>query len=396
VGGSGTRLQLDCNASAPLWPEAAEAVARALALPGNPSSIHAEGRAARALVEQARVSVAALVGASPADVIFTSGATEAAHLALRPGVLRGARQTAPQRLLVSATEHAAVLHGHSFGDRARLMPVDADGLCDIAALDAELAAATAAGERVLVALQHANSETGVIQPVAAVAGRVHAAGGLLLVDAAQSAGKLPVAIAGLGADALVLSGHKLGGPKGVGALVLAGGRIAFGEGLPQGGGQERGRRGGTENVPGIAGFGAAADAARAGLGAMAATAALRDALEAGLRARHAGLAVFGKAAGRLPNTSLFAVPGRPAETLLMALDLAGVSVSSGSACSSGKVGRSHVLEAMRVPAELAAGALRVSLDRNATESLVTEFLARFSRCVAALGDRRVRRDAAAA
>jgi cysteine desulfurase len=352
-----------------------------LLVPGNPSSVHAEGRAARTIVERARESVAALVGALPRQVVFTSGATESAALALTPGALGRERRASPLRLLVGATEHPCVLHGHGFGDRCRQLPVDRAGRIDLSAL----AAALADGEGpALVAVQHANSETGVVQPLAEIRELVAASGSLLAVDAVQSAGKLPLDMESLGADALLLSAHKLGGPKGTGALVL-GGRAQLGGGnLARGGGQERGRRAGTENVSGIAGFGTAARIVMTKTGEAAALEGLRDRIGSRLREMVPGIVVFGEGVPRLPNTLMFAIPGVGAETLLMALDLAGVAVSSGSACSSGKVGRSHVLAAMGVPADVASGAIRVSLDWRTTGAMTEDFLSRFSHCLAAL------------
>lgn len=347
------RVYLDYNATAPLRPEARAAILAALGETGNPSSIHAEGRAARALVEAARREVAALAGASSRDLIFTASGTEAANLALAPGV--SAPGIAPlRRLIVGATEHTCVLGGHRFA-AAEIAPVAADGRIDLEALARRLDD----GAPALVALQAANNETGVLQPVAEAAALVHARGGLLISDAAQAGGRLP--LAGMGADGLLLSAHKFGGPKGAGAFVALREGLHL-EPLLRGGGQERGRRAGTENVATLAGFGAAARAVLAGLAEEAArVAALRDACEARLKALVPEAAVFGASAPRLPNTLAFAIPGLAAAMLLMRLDLEGVAVSSGSACSSGKVGPSHVLAAMGVAPTLAAGAIRVKL-----------------------------------
>ncbi len=347
----------------------AAAVVRALeTLPGNPSSVHAEGRAARAAVERARETVAALVGARARDVVFTSGGTEAANLVLAPGLHRASGGAARDRLLVGATEHACCLAGHRFpADAVTVLPVDANGVLDRAALRAALATARAP----LVAVQAANNETGVLQPLSEIAALARAHGdALVVVDAVQAAGRVPLALDGLAA--VFLSAHKLGGPKGVGALALAPG--VAGDGLVRGGGQEAGRRGGTENVAGIVGFGVAAALARDEREAEAARlGALRARIETHLLAGAPGLTIFGGAASRLPNTTSFAWPGLDAQTALIALDLAGVAVSSGSACASGKVGRSHVLAAMGFPA--AAGAVRVSLGWSTTEAEVAGFLA---------------------
>ncbi len=344
------RVYLDHNATAPLRPEARVAMLSALDAPSNPSSVHAEGRRARAIVEEARASVASLVGASPSGVVLTSGATEAAHLSLSAD-LSADGLAGFTRLLVSATEHAAVLRGHRFpaGD-VTVLPVHSDGTLDLAILQDKLTE----GPRAVVAVQAANNETGVIQPVAEIARLVRAHGGVLVCDAVQAAGRVDCRT--LGADIVLLSGHKLGGPAGAGAMVLTSDRVAPGSPVLQGGGQERGRRSGTENVAAIAGFGAAA---RAGL--VPGLATLRSRFEKALLEIAPDAVIFGRHAERLPNTSAFAVPGVPAERLLMALDLDGIAVSSGSACASGKVGRSHVLDAMKVKTDFTSGAIRVSM-----------------------------------
>jgi cysteine desulfurase len=367
------RVYLDWNATAPLRPQAREAMIAALDTIGNPSSVHAEGRASRRLVDEARRRVAALVGAQPADVVFTSGGTEANALALAPGLQAG---RGPQVLVVSAIEHPSVLAGGRFAaDAVTKVPVDADGRVDLRALERHLAALERDGRgRALVSLMHANNETGVVQPVAAAAAIVHQTGGLLHVDAVQGAGRIPCDINELGADLLTISGHKLGGPQGVGALVRRG-ASNWAEPLIKGGGQERGARAGTENVAAIAGFGAAATAAARDRDAeLQRLAGLRDRLEASLKADFPDVTVFGAGAERLPNTTLFAVPGAKAETAVIGLDLAGMAVSSGAACSSGKVAASHVLAAMGVPPALARGAVRASLGYASEESDVDRFL----------------------
>src|SRR5215218_9202662 len=253
---SAARSYLDHNATTAVRPEVAAAMARALALPGNASSVHAEGRAARSAVERAREEVAALVGGSARNVIFTSGGTEAANTVLTPS-LRRVGDADASILLVGATEHACVLDGHRFArERVEKIPVDDQGIADLSWLAARME--RTGGERVLVSLQAANNETGVIQPVAEAAALVHAHGGLLHSDAVQAAGKIPCDIKALGADVVTLSAHKLGGPKGVGAIALASDDIEIGDRLIRGGGQERGHRAGTENVAGIVGFGVAA------------------------------------------------------------------------------------------------------------------------------------------
>ena len=350
------RVYLDWNATTPLRPEARAAMAAAWDLSGNPSSVHAEGRQARRLVEEARGAVAQAVGALPRNVVFTSGGTEANALALTPGLRRGAGPAA-ERLVVSAIEHASVLAGGRFSHRA----ISAVGVTHSGVLDlAQLREAVEGKPPALVSIMLANNETGALQPVREAAGIVHAAGGVLHVDAIQALGKVAFDIGALQADLLTLSAHKIGGPKGVGAVVLAEGLQGF-EPLLRGGGQELGRRAGTENVAGIAGFGAAVKAA---IGALAGDAArleaLRSRLEQGFMQKN-GTIVFSGAVERLPNTTLFTVPGLKAETAVIGFDLAGIAVSSGSACSSGKVQPSHVLEAMGFSPEIAQGAVRLSL-----------------------------------
>ena len=380
------RIYLDWNATAPLRPAARAAMLAALDRVGNPSSVHGEGRAARHLVETAREQVAALVGAEARNVVFTSGGTEANALALTPAIERPGDRVPLDRLLVSAVEHPSVRSGGRFAREAvEDIPVTGDGVVDLAALEQRLGELTAAGERALVSIMHANNETGVVQPVAAAAELVHAAGGLLHVDAVQTAGRTPCDIKALGADLLTISGHKLGGPQGTGALIKASEALHLADPLIRGGGQERGSRAGTENVAAIAGFGAAAQAAGEALAAEGAqTADLRARLEAGLRDIAADTVIFGTGVERLPNTTLFAVPGLKAETALIALDLAGIAASSGAACSSGKVTASHVVKAMGVAPELAAGAVRLSLGRDTAEAEIGGFLIAWSKIVSRL------------
>lgn len=364
------RCYLDYNATGPLRVSARAAMVAALDATGNPSSVHHEGRAARALVERARAQVAALVGSATDRVVFTSGATEAANLVLAPDLAGPTARTGTSRLLVGATEHFAVRQGHRFAD-ITVLPTGADGILDLDALANILAQD---GRPALLALQAANNETGVLQPLRRAADLVHAAGGLLVCDAVQAVGRVPFSLCDSGADATLLSGHKIGGPQGTGAVVLADG-VALGAPLVRGGGQERAARAGTENVPGLAGFGAAA--AEAALLEVERLVGLRNHLETGLAAIDPDAVVFAVAAPRLPNTTCLAVPGTAAETLLIALDLAGLAVSSGSACSSGKVVRSHVLDAMGIPAELARGALRVSTGWASTAADIDRFLEAF-------------------
>jgi cysteine desulfurase len=380
------RSYFDWNATTPLRDEAREAIADALALPGNPSSVHAEGRAARKTVEHAREEVAALVGARPADVVFTSSGTEANMLALTPAIQISTDKRPRSRLLLSAIEHASVRAGGRFSrDAIAEIAVDADGRLDLAALRE----AVAKSPRALVSVMLANNETGVIQPVAAAAEIVHAADGLLHVDAVQAAGRLEFDIAGLGADLLTLSAHKIGGPKGVGALVRRSDDVHLPEPLIRGGGQERGLRAGTENVAGIAAFGAAAAVARRERAAEAAhMLALRDKLEAGVKAMSPRAVIFGAGAERLPNTTLFAVEGMKAETAVIAFDLEGVAVSSGAACSSGKVQPSHVLAAMGISPSLTRGAVRVSLGWSTTEADIETFQNTWRKLATALSKER--------
>ena len=356
------RVYLDWNATTPLRPEAKAAMAAAWDLAGNPSSVHTEGRQARRLVEDARAAVAAAVRARPQDVVFSSGGTEANALALTPGLRRGAGAPV-QRLLVSAIEHASVLSGGRFpADAIGIIKVMASGLIDLEHLRTLLN-----GPPALVSVMLANNETGAIQPVAEVAHIVHEAGGLLHVDAIQAMGKIPFDIKEMAADLVTLSAHKIGGPKGVGAVVLAEDVQGL-EPLLRGGGQELGRRAGTENVAGISAFGAAAKAAMATLGDDAVRLqGLKDRLEDGLK-QTPGMIVFSEAAPRLPNTTLFSVPGLKAETAVIGFDLAGIAVSSGSACSSGKVQPSHVLDAMGQGRELAQGAVRLSLGWSTSQT----------------------------
>jgi cysteine desulfurase len=384
---AGQRTYLDHNATSPLRPEVAEVVLRALQLSGNPSSVHAEGRAARAEIERAREQVARLVGARAKNVIFTSGGTEAANLVLTPG-FRRLGQAGATRLFLGAAEHPCVLNGHRFASEAvEIIPVDANGILDLVWLEAQLK--EAGHESVLVSVQLANNETGVLQPVAQAARLVHEHGGLIHTDAVQAAGKIPVDLAGLGVDVLTLSAHKIGGPKGIGAVVLASDQFEIADRLIRGGGQEKGFRAGTENVAAIAGFGAAAEIALRVLGQEAGRLqALRDEAETELRRIAPDAVVVGAQAERLPNTFAFAIPGLKAETALIAFDLAGVALSSGSACSSGKVKRSHVLDAMGMEPALAEGVLRVSLGWSTTKEDVIRFAEACERVVGTLYKRK--------
>jgi cysteine desulfurase len=349
---------LDWNATAPLRSEAVAAMWEALQLCGNPSSVHRWGRAARQQVERAREAVAGLIGAAPDGIVFTSGGTEANHLAL----LGSGRA----RLLVSAVEHSSVLQVVRNAER---IPVDASGRVDPARLDAML---QADARPAIISVMLANNETGAIQPVTEIAAVAHRHGALVHCDAVQAAGKMPVAAQRLGADLLSLSGHKLGGPPGVGALAVTGNSELVA--MIRGGGQERGRRAGTENLPGIAGFAAAAKAAAAQLAAYDRVSALRDGLEAAATTVVPDAIVVAGDVARLPNTSALAMPGLSAETQVIALDLDGVMVSAGAACSSGKVGPSHVLAAMGLSPHIADSTIRVSLGWSSTDDDISHFL----------------------
>jgi len=362
------RVYLDWNATTPLRQEAREAMVAAYDLVGNPSSVHAEGREARRLVEEARAALAAAVGAQPRSIVFTSAGTEANALALSPG-LRGPSGGPVQRLLVSAIEHPSVLAGGRFpADAVSQIRVTHAGIVDLDHLKALLGSGPA-----LVSVMAANNETGALQPVTEAARIVHEAGGLLHVDAIQALGKIPFYINEVGADLATFSAHKIGGPKGIGALVMAEGITAL-EPVLRGGGQELGRRAGTENVAGIAGFGAAVKAAVQALPQDAERLrSLQNRLENGLRAI-AGTMIFSENAGRLPNTTLFTAPGLRAETAVIGFDLEGIAVSSGSACSSGKVQPSHVLSAMGFDAKVAQGAVRLSLGWSTQEADINRTL----------------------
>lgn len=377
------RVYLDWNATAPLRPEARTAMLAAFDLAGNPSSVHAEGRGARQLVETARRTIAGALGTEPGNLIFTSGGTEANSMALGGGVTVAAGPV--RRLIVSGIEHASVQSGGRFPPaQTGIAPVSTTGIIDLVSLEKMLAA----GEPALVSVMLANNETGVIQPIPEVARMVHEAGGLMHVDAVQAFGKIPIDFKALGADFLSVSAHKLGGPKGVGALVAA--RDVDLRPLIRGGGQERNRRAGTENVAGIAGFGAAVLAA--GLespGEIARLTALRNQLEDGLLSVP-GIVIFGRNMPRLPNTVLAALPGQRAETAVIAFDLEGIAVSSGSACSSGKVQPSHVLAAMGVPQEIARGAIRFSLGYATKEEDIIRCIKAWRKLADVLG--KVRRN----
>ncbi|MDQ0512244.1 cysteine desulfurase family protein [Ancylobacter amanitiformis] len=383
------RIYLDHNATAPVRPEARSALMEALDTTGNGSSVHGEGRAARAVMDLARARVGALVEGDAGGVVFTSGGTEANALALTPDYRRGEEPIALDVLITSAVEHPAVLRGHRFSaERVEVLPVDARGRLRLEALDEALARHHAAGHRALVSLMLANNETGVIQPVAEAAQRAHAHGALMHTDAVQAAGRMPASMVALGVDLMSVSAHKIGGAPGAGALVIADPDLRPAP-LLAGGGQERGRRGGTENVPAIAAFGAAAMSARDSLESeQIRIAALRARLESALRCEFPELVLLVGDVDRLPNTSCLSLPGVPAETMVIALDLAGLAVSAGSACSSGKVAASHVLAAMGVPERIARSAFRLSFGWSSGEEDAHRALGAFRRVMPGLLRRR--------
>lgn len=374
------RTYLDWNATAPLLPAAREAVVSALDMVGNPSSVHGEGRVLRMLVEAARRDVAALVNAAPPHVIFTSGATEAANLALTPNYRMGRTPLTVSHLYASEIEHPAIREGGRFTrENVTTIPVTRAGVVDLEALDALLKAHDKAKGLPMVAVMLANNETGIIQPVKAVAEIVRRHGGLLVVDAVQAVGRMAVDIEALDADFLILSSHKLGGPKGGGALISRG-EVLMPAALIRGGGQEKGHRSGTENPAALAGFAAAARSAAADLSERnARIAGLRDGLENGMRLATNDVIIHGADVERVTNTCFFSLPGLKSETGQIAFDLEGIALSAGSACSSGKVGQSHVLTAMGFDAAL--GGLRVSLGLGSTQADVDRFLAAFARVV---------------
>lgn len=362
------RTYLDWNASAPLLPEARAAMLAALDVTGNPSSVHGEGRAARRIVEDAREHVARLVGARPQEVVFTSGASEANNAVIRAGwpaifATDIEHDSVRAPIVKSATLHA-------------LLGVSRDGVVGALPFEARLADSLAEGGdaagSLLITLQHANNETGVLQPLAEIAAIARKYGIRMHTDATQAVGRVPVDIAALGVDYLSFSSHKLGGPKGAGALIVR-------EGAPfapliVGGGQERRQRAGTENVAAIAGFGAAARVASAGLAGFARVAKLRDRLEAEVVRSTPAAVIIASQAPRLANTSCIALSGRAAETLVAAFDLAGIAVSAGAACSSGKVAQSHVLTAMGLAPDITRSAIRVSIGPTTTDNDIAAFL----------------------
>lgn len=373
-----TRTYMDWNATAPLLPAVRDVLVSALEIAGNPSSVHREGRAARAAVEAARRDVAALAGAQASHVTFTSGATEAANLVLTPDFKMGRAPVRYGRLYASAIEHPAFREGGRFGKAdVTEIPVTSAGVIDLAALEVLLSSHDKSTGLPMVACMLVNNETGILQPVAEAARLVHAAGGLMVVDAVQAAGRIPLDINALDADFLVLSSHKLGGPKGAGALISRG-EVMMPKPLIHGGGQEKGHRSGTENTLSVIGFGAAAVVAAEKLADEAARlGALRAKLEHGMRVNAPDVIIHGADVARVGNTTFFTLPGLKAETGQIAFDIEGIALSAGSACSSGKVGESHVLSAMGHDPKL--GALRISLGHATDEADIDRTLAAFTK-----------------
>jgi cysteine desulfurase len=376
-------IYLDHNATSPLRPASREAMAMALGVAGNASSVHSAGRKARALVEKARDQLAAGFGLSRDNIVFTSGATEAANTLLSPHWMDGSTPLDFEILFVSSIEHPCVLEGGDFQpDEIRLIPVGSDGLIDLQAFQALLD--EHAEQTILVSVMAANNETGVVQPLDELRQLIEDYDAYLVVDAVQMAahGKIPDDL--WQADAVFISSHKLGGPQGAGAILYKTPDIAP---LPLllGGGQEKRRRAGTENVAAIAGFGAAvAMLMQEREQRQMLVQQMRDHLEEQMLDHAQDCVIFAKESARLGNISLFALPGVQAEAALIALDLQDVAVSSGSACSSGKVGQSHVLKAMGVEDHLARGALRISFGWNTTQQDITQFLERWRKVAAQL------------
>lgn len=372
MGGSKKRLYLDYNASAPLLSEARDIIITALNVTGNPSSVHGEGRATKAMMETARRQVAALTNARADHVFFTSGATEAASMLLSPAYMMGRAPVRMSKLYVSATEHPCMLAGGQFAaENIVTLPVHKTGLLDLEALRENLSAHDSAEGLPLVAVQYANNETGVIQPIAEVAGIVKNAGGILVVDCVQAAGRIPLDITNDYGDYFILSSHKIGGAKGVGAIVAVS-DLLMPKALIRGGGQEKGHRAGTEALQLIAGFGAAAHLAHQRILNGGWSSALRDDMERRILEVAPSTLIYGADVERLPNTSFFSLENMKAETVQIAFDLGGIAVSAGSACSSGKVGPSHVIVAMGY--EHGTGAIRVSLSPDTESADIDKFM----------------------
>jgi len=369
------RTYLDWNASAPIYPEVVEAMSEALLEGGNASSIHCEGRNAHSAIEAARDQVAQLINAKPRDIVFTSGGSEANSLATSGLTTNGTIDG----IVISAVEHPSVMAFASLENvQVSTIPVDGNGIVELDALEACLTGAVAANEKTLVSIMWANNETGVIQPIDDIVKLAHAHECLVHCDAVQALGKIPVDFAASGVDLMSLSAHKIGGPQGTGALVVRPSVVLAP--MFRGGGQELSRRAGTENLSGIVGFGRAAELiGRDNSGAEIAN--LHSQLESEIRKIRSDVVIFGEDQERLPNTTCAAVCGTSAEALLIMLDLSGIAVSSGSACSSGKVATSHVLSAMGVDDAVAKAAIRISLGRTTTTKDIEKFLNAWSKAV---------------
>lgn len=370
------RTYLDWNATAPLSEAARLAMIEAFSLPGNASSVHTEGRVARAAVEKARRQVAALVGADPVHVTFMSGATEASNHVLTPDYRMGRAPVTVSRLYRSAIEHPAIREGGRFdAEKVTEIPVTSTGIIDLVALEALLANHEPASGLPMVAVMLVNNETGIVQPVAQAAALAHKYRGLMVVDAVQAAGRIALDINALDADFLIVSSHKIGGPKGVGALVSRG-EVLMPKPLIRGGGQEKGHRSGTENFHAIIGFGAAAEVMSEDLESRTTRIGeLRDRLEHAMVQAAPDVVIHGADGPRVANTSFFTLAGLKAETGQIAFDLEGIALSAGSACSSGKVGQSHVLTAMGFNSDI--GGLRISLGPETTEADIEAAMAAF-------------------
>jgi len=371
TGGREARAYLDHNATSPLRPKVRDAMIDAMQVGGNPSSVHAEGRRARAIVETARENIVALLGADAGELMFTSGGTEANNTVLSPRLIaKTPQQRARALCFVSAVEHPSVLAGGRFDkEQVRIIPATSSGVVDIEAFMALLeennigivgSAAASRNPPFMVSVMLANNETGVVQPVTEISAITLERGGFMHCDAVQALGRMPFDLSSLGVDLLTIAAHKIGGPKGIGALVGPGVDRILQDPLIKGGGQELGRRAGTENVMAAAGFGAVVELACEELADREMVGFLRDRLETRLGERFGDLVVFAKDAHRLDNTSMMALPGVSSQRVLMNMDLDGVAISAGSACSSGKIKGSPVLAAMGVAPELAECAFRVS------------------------------------
>lgn len=372
MGGSKKRLYLDYNASAPLLSQARDIIIAALDVTGNPSSVHSEGRTTKAIMETARRQVAKLVNARADHVFFTSGATEAASTLLSPTYMMGRAPVRMSKVYVSATEHPSILAGGQFlPENIVILPVHQTGILDIESLRQNLSVHNNTQGLPLVAVQYANNETGVVQPIAEIAAVVKAAGGVLVVDCVQAAGRVPLDITNNCGDYFILSSHKIGGAKGVGAIVAVS-DLLMPKALIRGGGQEKGHRAGTEALPLIAGFGAAAHQAYQRILNGGWSSHLRDEMERRISEVAPSTLIYGAKVERLPNTSFFSLKNMKAETVQIAFDLDGIAVSAGSACSSGKVGPSHVIVAMGY--EHGTGAIRVSLSPDTNGEDIDRFI----------------------